>query len=64
MGEQEFDTLNGFLISLIGKIPADHERFRLEHQGWEFQVSAVRDKMIHTVKVMRISQEEEDDSNK
>lgn len=64
MGEQEFDTLNGFLISLIGKIPADHERFRLEHQGWEFQVSAVRDKMIHTVKVTRISQEEEDDSNK
>ena len=64
MGEQEFDTLNGFLISLIGKIPADHERFRLEHQGWEFQVSAVRDKMIHTVRVTKIPQEEEDDSNK
>lgn len=64
MGEQEFDTLNGFLISLIGKIPADHERFRLEHQGWEFQVSAVRDKMIHTVRVTKIPQEEEEGNNK
>ena len=56
--EQDFETLNGFLISLIGKIPADHERFQLKFQGWEFEVSAVRDKMIHTVKVTKVSEEE------
>lgn len=57
MEEQEFETLNGFLISLIGKIPADHERFRLRYQGWDFEVSAVRDKMIHTVKVIKVPEE-------
>ena len=57
MEEQEFETLNGFLISLIGRIPADHERFRLRYQEWEFEVSAVRDKMIHTVKVRKAPQE-------
>lgn len=64
MDEQEFETLNGFLISLIGKIPADHERFRLRYQGWDFQVSAVRDKIIHTVRVVKVPEEEQSDDTK
>lgn len=63
MEEQDFETLNGFLISLIGKIPADHERFELECEGWKFQVSAVRDKMIHTVRVTKVPEEEKEDEN-
>ena len=55
--DEEFETLNGFLITLIGKIPADHEKFDLQCQGWNFQVESVRDKMIHTVKVTRIPEE-------
>ncbi|MCI8298812.1 MAG: HlyC/CorC family transporter [Lachnospiraceae bacterium] len=51
--EEEFETLNGFLISLIGKIPADHEKFELTYQDFKFQVESVRDKMIHTVRVIR-----------
>lgn len=58
MEEQEFETLNGCLISLIGRIPADHERFQLEYQGWNFQVSAVRDKIIHTVKVTKLPEQD------
>lgn len=64
MEEQEFETLNGFLISLIGKIPADHERFRLRYQGWDFQVSAVRDKIIHTVRVIKVPEEEQSGDTK
>ena len=56
--EGEFETLNGFLISLIGKIPAEHEKFELEFQGWEFRVESVRDKMIHTVKVAKAPEKE------
>ena len=51
--DEEFETLNGFLISLIGRIPADNEKFDLEYQGWRFQVQSVRDKMIHTVLVLK-----------
>lgn len=60
--ETDFETLNGFLISMIGRIPADHERFRLEYQGWYFQVSAVRDKIIHTVKVMKLPGQDKESS--
>lgn len=59
--EQEFETLNGFLISLIGKIPADHEKFELDFQGWKFKVEAVQDKMIHTARVTKAPQEDCDD---
>ena len=60
MVDKDFETLNGFLISLIGKIPGDHEQFDLISEGWGFQVESVRDKMIHTVKVTRHQQEVEE----
>ncbi len=51
--EQEYETLNGFLISLIGKIPGEQEQFELDYQEWHFHVCSVRDKIIHTVRVTR-----------
>lgn len=58
--DEEFETLSGFLISLIGKIPGDNEQFDLEYQGWKFQVQSVRDKMIHTVLVLKIPDENQE----
>lgn len=49
----EYETLSGYLISLIGKIPGEHEQFELDDQGWHFHVLSVRDKMIHMVKVTK-----------
>ncbi|MDD6037952.1 MAG: hemolysin family protein [bacterium] len=53
----EFDTLNGYLISLIDKIPSDGERFRLEALGYEFQVLSVEDKMIRKVLVSKLPEQ-------
>lgn len=50
---EEFDTLNGFLVSLIDKIPADGETFKVEAFGFEFDVQLVENKMIKTVKVKK-----------
>ena len=47
----EYETLSGYLISLIGKIPGEHEQFELDAEGWRFHVLSVRDKMIHMVRV-------------
>lgn len=58
----EYETLNGFLISLIGKIPGENEQFELDSQGWRFQVFSVRDKIIHTVKVTKCPEAEEKQS--
>ncbi len=52
--EEEYDTLNGFLISRIDKIPADGETFSVNYGGYAFDITSVKDKMIQTVRVRRI----------
>ena len=54
MQEDEYETLNGYLIALIDKIPGDNEQFQVEDQGWQFHVIAVKNKMIQTVKVKKL----------
>ncbi len=48
---KDYDTLNGYLISLIDKIPGDHEQFELEDRGYRFHVLSVENKMVQTVRV-------------
>jgi putative hemolysin len=48
-----FETLNGFLISLLDKIPSDGETARLHAYGYTFEVLEVRDKIIRQVRVTK-----------
>lgn len=50
---EEYDTLNGFLISMIDRIPSDGEIFSVCYEGYCFHVTSVENKMIHTVRVNR-----------
>lgn len=50
--DEEYSTLNGFLISKLERIPADHERPEIEYQGYLFQVKKVDNKVIQTVRVV------------
>lgn len=50
----QYETLNGYLISLIDKIPNDHELFELCAEGYLFQVLEVNNKIIQTVKVKKL----------
>ncbi len=52
--EEEFDTLNGFLISKMDKIPDEDEKFDINVGGYNFKVLSVENKMIHTVLVTKI----------
>lgn len=51
--DEEYDTLNGFLISRIDKIPADGETFSLNFGGYQFDVTKVENKMIQTVQIKK-----------
>lgn len=55
--EEEFDTLNGFLISKMDKIPDEDEQFEIVIDGYNFKVLTVENKMIHTVQVTKIQKE-------
>lgn len=51
--QDEFDTLNGFLISLIGRIPIDGEKIEITYQGYRFYIFDVKDKMIRLIRVTK-----------
>lgn len=56
--EDEFETLNGFLISLIDKIPDDDEVFSTTAYGYLFEIQAVENKMIQKVLVTKLPEED------
>lgn len=65
-GEQEFDTINGFMISKMDKIPEQDEQFSIDVGGYEFKILAVENRMIRSVLVSKLAQaaEEETDHQK
>lgn len=50
----EYETLNGFLIAHIDKIPEEHEKFEVQYEGYRFKVMDVEGKMIREVQVFAI----------
>lgn len=53
VGEDAFETLNGFLVSLLEKIPNDGETAQINMYGYDFNVLKVEDKMIREVLVRK-----------
>ncbi len=53
----EFETLSGFLIALLGRIPGEHEVFSTTAYGYLFEILAVENKMIKNVHVVRLPEE-------
>ncbi len=51
----DFETLNGYLISLYGKIPEDGKAFKLEDNNFIFYIKNVTEKVIGEVFVRRKS---------
>lgn len=49
----EVDTLNGFIIARIDRIPADGEEFCVSAFGYQFHVLLVENRMIRTVRVLK-----------
>ncbi len=63
--DEEFETLNGFLISRLDKIPEPDEQFDVDYKGFNFKILSVENKMIQSVLVTRLpeeAQEEEKES--
>ncbi len=52
-GETEFETINGYLISLMEHIPEEGDRFETDIGGYHFKVEDVEDKMIRSISVSK-----------
>lgn len=53
MNQEDFDTLNGFLISMLGHIPSDDEKAVIHYMGYRFHIVDVVNKMIRYVRVVK-----------
>jgi putative hemolysin len=49
----EFDTLGGFVISQIGRIPNKHERPAIEYVGYVFQVEEVLEMRLGRIRIAK-----------
>ena len=58
--EGDYDTLGGFIISLLGFLPEDGEMNTVEYNGIEFTVLNVEDRRIGKVKVHILPKPEEE----
>lgn len=59
--EEEFETLNGFLIARMERIPEDTEEFSIDVEGYNFRVLSVENKRIQSVLVTRSVQVQEEE---
>ncbi len=50
---EDYDTLSGFLIGLLGRIPLNHEQIDLEYEGILFKVLKIEDKRIIKVRMVK-----------
>lgn len=59
--DEDIDTLNGFLLYELGRLPMEDEEINIVYQGYSFQPIDIHDKMIVQVKVTPIPSREETD---
>lgn len=53
---EDFDTLNGFLVYLLGHLPADKEKAVVSYGGYNFHILEAKNNMIRTVKAVKEAQ--------
>ena len=57
-GETEFETLNGFMISKLDRIPEEGEDTELQIDGYQFKILKVEKNVIQSVLVTKVPDEE------
>jgi len=64
--EGEYQTLNGFMISKMDRLPEKNERFKTECDGYVFEILSVENRMVKKVIVKKADNEtkaKEEESN-
>ncbi|WP_160032663.1 hemolysin family protein [Paenibacillus sp. An7] len=55
--EEEYDTLSGFMVGTIGRIPTKQERPEFEFRGFRYKVLEVGKQRIRRIKMTRLPEE-------
>jgi putative hemolysin len=57
--DTEIETLNGFLLYKLGRLPREGEQIRIEYGGYQFQPLVIRDQVIQKVKILPTGERKE-----
>lgn len=57
-GDTEFETLNGFIISKLDRIPDEEEETEIEIDGYNFKIVKVEKNVIQSVLVTKVAADE------
>lgn len=55
----EYDTLNGFIVSKLGRLPDEGDKSSIEDEGYRFIILKVDEKVIEQVKVEKLEEKAE-----
>lgn len=61
-GEENYDTLNGFLTAQIDRIPQEDDKIDIFYGGYEFKVLHIENKTIRQVNVSRAEEQNKEDT--
>ena len=53
--EDEFETLNGYIISLLEKVPNDDAYEVIEKHGYQFEIQKVENRIIRQVRITKLA---------
>ena len=56
-GESEFETLNGYIISKLDRIPESDEDFDVTVDGYNFKILSVQNHMVTSVLLTKLPEE-------
>ncbi len=59
--DEDFETLNGFMLYELGRLPEENETTEIIYQGYKFIPVKICDKMITLVKVEKCEEENKED---
>lgn len=57
----DFDTMSGFIVELLGRIPEENESPSVEYENWAFTVLVTEDKCISKIKAAYMSTNEKNE---
>lgn len=57
--DEDFETLNGFLLYELGRFPMEDEKIEIVYQGYKFTPVKISDKMITLVKIEKSNEKKE-----
>lgn len=54
--DTRFETVNGFMMSKMDRVPSPGEKFQVEYQGFRFRILSVKDRQVSKVMLTRLPQ--------